>query len=893
MLSRRCRCLPPFESTYPVFVYMPFRPSVLSRHGRFKPPRSWGCVWGALLLLTLCQPLSVAQETALSEQEMAELVRQAEKGDAEAQFQVALAHDRGLLSNGRPNTIHRDMWLAKAAAQGHREACVLFIQFLKAEPRPLPAPRLFFAIGVLSKPAESGSLMCQTELADLLMASNNVPARRKALEWLEKAVAANYPPALVLKGGWLELGEGMTATEMGAARCYLKAVMSSADNVNGSYEAAERLARLYLSSSSLKSDPLKAELWLRHACYGGQPQNLAHLAILLCHHPIKERRSVEEAEALALEAEAGSAAEEVPLEILFARATVLAAQGDRSAAFRYVERAIEVVYRTSTRPPFFVDLLALQQILKKGAPLTEYMKRDFFPGTANPDGEVLENEIINDDSTYLRRWHPVPPSGLADPMPVTSIPRPLPLENPTWTGNEPQIFDEWGEQVVTLPTLLPVEEMELFPYQAEGEALVARARSGDSDALREMALRFMYVLKSDENEKTGLDMLKQLAARGHAPSLTTLGHLYAQGHPLVGKDDSAAFRCYDEAGMAGDPEGLYHAARCYAFGLGTAAHPLVSHFRLRRAAVLKHPGAQGMLGRQLIGQDGKGEDPAQGMQLLLQAAGSGDGEAQMHLAAIYENSADTQVTAMEDAHFWALRAARQEVPRAQFLVAIQFLEGRGCKPDHDEARQYLLASAQNYFVPAMRLMAIYYREGRHLPADPQRAEAWLRRAAHNGNALDLANLAEFLVREPGPSKSRQEEARRLMDQALEEQGCIVKQGELAEFMRVAARALASLKDWNNALDYERSYLAQISRMPAAQKPDFESRVRQPSLERQQAYMRGEMPALEKVITDEPLVRPLPLPGDTILQESEDKLAPPASPRPQGPGWDIPWGAEAV
>ncbi len=94
----------------------------------------------------------------------------------------------------------------------------------------------------------------------------------------------------------------------------------------------------------------------------------------------------------------------------------------------------------------------------------------------------------------------------------------------------------------------------------------------------------------------------------------------------------------------------------------------------------------------------------------------------------------------------ALRmAASSGDPKAQFIVATAWLQGRAVKRDFAKAAQwYAKAAAKGLAVAQYRLGTLYER-GRGLPHDTARARHWYEQAARAGNVKAMHNLAVILA----------------------------------------------------------------------------------------------------------------------------------------------------
>ena len=94
----------------------------------------------------------------------------------------------------------------------------------------------------------------------------------------------------------------------------------------------------------------------------------------------------------------------------------------------------------------------------------------------------------------------------------------------------------------------------------------------------------------------------------------------------------------------------------------------------------------------------------------------------------------------------ALRmAASNGDPKAQFVVASHYLEGRAVKRDFFKAAQWYAKAAAKGLAPAQYRLGTLYERGRGLPHDPAQARIWYEKAARAGNVKAMHNLAVILA----------------------------------------------------------------------------------------------------------------------------------------------------
>jgi len=267
------------------------------------------------------------------------------------------------------------------------------------------------------------------------------------------------------------------------------------------------------------------------------------------------------------------------------------------------------------------------------------------------------------------------------------------------------------------------------------EALLQAARSGDEEAMEELAFLFL-----DGTEEHPTDVVqamywfRQLAERGHVAAQFNLGLHYAKG---IGadRDLSQALYWMREAAQQGDED-----AERVAQSLETAA---------------------------------SAQDPAQ----------AGDPEAQAVLAAFYmELAASMQENPQDEetALYWAQLSAQQGCAEGMYILGMAYAQGRAVEQDlqtayswyekgaaqnhapslhavaqmilqgdvqdrsDEEAFSLLLRAAKAGYVPAMRDTARCYRFGEGVEESMTEALAWITSAQAASDDPELAREAEWI-----------------------------------------------------------------------------------------------------------------------------------------------------
>ena len=81
-------------------------------------------------------------------------------------------------------------------------------------------------------------------------------------------------------------------------------------------------------------------------------------------------------------------------------------------------------------------------------------------------------------------------------------------------------------------------------------------------------------------------------------------------------------------------------------------------------------------------------------------------------------------------------------PRAQYVIAVMFLNGLIKAPSEDTAAGYMHRAADQGYAPAQTELARMYRDGDGVPQHPLASLEWYQRAAENGDVGAQLTLAD-------------------------------------------------------------------------------------------------------------------------------------------------------
>jgi len=229
-----------------------------------------------IIMLFLSVP--TAWSTESKPQSAPEIVAAAERGDADAQFQLARAYLRG---EGVPKDVKKAFELMKASAdQGNADAIGGLGYFFSngiAVPKDEKQALEWFRKG-----AEKGSAKAQLNLGNLLLSgaknsgttSENNPA--EGLLWIKNAADQNLPEACLAYGSILFSGEHGLPMNYEVAARYLK-IAAAAD-----IAAAQNIMGMMSDFGwGVPVDKAMAEQWFRKAALQGYPKAQTNLACIL------------------------------------------------------------------------------------------------------------------------------------------------------------------------------------------------------------------------------------------------------------------------------------------------------------------------------------------------------------------------------------------------------------------------------------------------------------------------------------------------------------------------------------------------------------------------------------------------------------------------------------
>lgn len=126
------------------------------------------------------------------------------------------------------------------------------------------------------------------------------------------------------------------------------------------------------------------------------------------------------------------------------------------------------------------------------------------------------------------------------------------------------------------------------------------------------------------------------------------------------------------------------------------------------------------------------------VQVCRKPAEKGEARAQYHLAKALRG-----LQLYPEAVHWAKRAEQQQLPEAQYLLGLLYLEGQGVEHDAAKALGWFERAGDKGFLEAQYRAGSMLTWGEGVESDPEKGSQWLIRAAEQEHPLAQAELGRF------------------------------------------------------------------------------------------------------------------------------------------------------
>jgi TPR repeat protein len=225
--------------------------------------------------VSLAALVSLAVSAAAGDAATGTLQKQAEAGDAAAQFQLGRLYFRG--EGVAKNEKAALAWIEKSAAQGNTDA-ITSMGFFHAQGAGVPQDEKK-AVEWFRRGAEAGSASSKLNLGLLLRQGKTIQlSNDESLRLMHEAAEAGLPEARSYLGQLYFLGDALLMPDYAKAEPYVRQAAESGDpaaqNIMG------LLARDGIGPEARGKDPAQAEEWFRQAAEQNNIKaqaNLAHL----------------------------------------------------------------------------------------------------------------------------------------------------------------------------------------------------------------------------------------------------------------------------------------------------------------------------------------------------------------------------------------------------------------------------------------------------------------------------------------------------------------------------------------------------------------------------------------------------------------------------------------
>jgi TPR repeat protein len=291
-----------------------------------------------------------------------------------------------------------------------------------------------------------------------------------------------------------------------------------------------------------------------------------------------------------------------------------------------------------------------------------------------------------------------------------------------------------------------------------GDGLESQAEAGDAVAQYQVALK---VEKSDPAKAHKFLLLS--AAKGNLDAQYTWGQRLLTGAPSLKADPSKGIFWIQKAATAGHEKSKRQLVLCYAQGIGVAPNLQTAWRWLTLPAVDLDPEVNFRLGEAIVERRILGADTEKGLQLLKQAAESGQAKAMIKLAKL-KYAENTVAPDYEHILPYLQKAAESKEPEACRLWGLSLLRGEGQDADPEAAFTFLRRAAELKDSEAACHLYWELNSGKNLRHDPGLAfrllqgvqgskdglvQYLLARCYHYGQGVAVDSAKELLCLETG------------------------------------------------------------------------------------------------------------------------------------------------
>lgn len=179
-----------------------------------------------------------------------------------------------------------------------------------------------------------------------------------------------------------------------------------------------------------------------------------------------------------------------------------------------------------------------------------------------------------------------------------------------------------------------------------------------------------------------------------------------QLHQFLGEFKKEQLADIEAAAADNDADACFKLGALYANGLGVKQNSQQARKWLNKALKQQVTAARTLLAWLYLNDESLGKSDGEALQLFLEAAEAGDSDAQCALGDIYLDGAagiEPDTGAMLQ---WYNSAARQNHPKAQYMLGKLLAEGRRLQQNDEAAFQWLTLAIMNQSEPAQKELAM-------------------------------------------------------------------------------------------------------------------------------------------------------------------------------------------
>ena len=657
------------------------------------------------------QSLPEFEDLNLDDCDLFDLIERAQKGNDDAQFQLALCFFNGVKTQ---KDFHKAFeFFSKAADRGNAKAlCNLGVCYQLGrgvEENPTKAFECYLSsanlgnakaqfnlascyeteYGVKSdmhqaciwheKAAFQGLAAAQANLGLHLLAGIGIDENAvKAVEWLELAAAQNNPLGMTLLARCYFNGNGIEKDIKKAFKLYYKAATELNDSI-----AQLNLALFY--SMGIVGEPNNAESfkWMSIAAQQGESTAQAYLGNFYMNGI-----GVEKDNDLAFKWLTLSVNNDDPLGYAFMSiyyANNLGAEQDLSIAYRYAEKSAEAgnAYGQFALGTMFIKGLSCEQDVRRGIKLLVCAAK-----------QQLQEAVL-----FLQQLFDL--------------------------NIEPSLKKEIE---IVLQDVLSENSDVKERYEHSSVRVKQLAEEGNPMMQAEYGMLLLRGVGVEKNEREAVRWLEKAVESDHIPAYAALSECYVMGWG-VEKDINKALQLAQYAFLNGDKNGgqlLSQIIRKIDFNIIDS--PSVKDTELFNLLLnLAQNGfadAQSFLALKLYKGKGIEQDKEKAVYWFTKAAMQGNNDAQYFLALCYENG-DGVKPDIRKATIWYARAAEKGDACAEFALGRLFANGRAISV------HWYLSAAKKGFGPAQMRLGQRYENGDGVSKDKNKALEWYQKALEN------------------------------------------------------------------------------------------------------------------------------------------------------------------